>query len=133
MAKYEGAPLAELGGATRIDTIANCDNHVKIIVFKFVFHFTSNTTVYDCCNFCNSRVCRQFSITKNLLNVSAYARLVNVKKRSHSFLRTPNGFVFINHLNAIFLTLCHKDKEFGCAISYFNFLHIFKFLESSII
>lgn len=40
----------------------------------------------------------------------------------------------INHWNAIFLTLRHKDKEFGCTISYFNFFcHIFKFLESSII
>lgn len=40
----------------------------------------------------------------------------------------------INHWNAIFLTLRHKDKEFGCTISYFKFLcHIFKFLKSSII
>lgn len=40
-----------------------------------------------------------------------------IKKFCHSFLRTPNRFVMVDYLHAIFLPLNLKDQELRRAIS----------------
>ena len=45
-----------------------------------------------------------------------------IKQFRYHLLRSPNGLVLINHLNAIFLTLQLEDKKLGRTIPYFKLL-----------
>ena len=45
-----------------------------------------------------------------------------IKKFCHSFLRTPNRFVMVDHLHTIFLSLYLKDQELRRAVSYLKLL-----------
>lgn len=51
-----GSPLTELGSFWRRYTIANSNNHIKIIEINQLFNLASYASIYDGCNFCNRRV-----------------------------------------------------------------------------
>ncbi len=52
------------------------------------------------------------------------------KKLSHCFLRCPNDFILIHHLNPILLTFKHKDEKLSCTIAYFYVLYRSLFILS---
>ncbi len=49
-------------------------------------------------------------------------RSINTKQFSHRLLGSPNVFVLVEYLYAVFLTLCDEGKELRRTISYFKFL-----------
>ena len=91
--QHRGCPTAKLCGIGAIDTIADGDNHVKIVEINLAIDlsvaFFSNYS-----NFLSS--CFRVELTGfvNALYMVGYIVLFYIKQYGHLLLRQPHGFVF---------------------------------------
>ena len=98
------------------------ERHLSIpdVVLQFILYFATDTSVYDGCNFCNSRVAHEFSFCINISNMATDYRFIFVEQDGYSLLSRPYCLVSVIDLHATFFAFCNESQELCCAISYFK-------------
>ena len=94
-----GRPLAEAGCFCGIDSIADRDDSIEIIEFHELRNFATESSIYDCFHFGNSRITAKFSLVVDIFEMFTDSWHLNPKELRHGLLCKPYCFILHNSLN----------------------------------
>ena len=81
----------KLHSTNGINTIANRDYHVQIIVLQFFCYFPTDTSIYDCCKFATIASGWSSPVLKMSANTTIKYRSIPVNRRKIIFAKTKSA------------------------------------------
>jgi hypothetical protein len=108
-----GGPDAELGALLRFDTVADRDNHIKIVVIRRLLLKFGNS------EFLHNLAFDQFPFGEDILDMFVNGGFGLAEQLRHMLLRQPDGLVLQMHIDSDLALLVLINENFG-VIHRFN-------------